>query len=292
MCLSCSIHVFTRSFTLYVYIQVEFKNGQVESQVPLERVGLMSISQTPSAALLTASYDLDGGYEGVYEVEGEEGTHYTHSIRSTRSRSITNSGANKGDFDVDYEYMRDSMDGRSYDVGDDVCDIHSTSGESMPDAKDSRDSHDRSPKSHRKMRSFASHSDTDPTHAHTHANPLSTLRSSRNSKLMHAPPVSPLACHIPTPYINKISDIRVLFTYSPLGLSLASTQSIRGFPVVAVCRIVRDGQANKLGVIVNDILIGIENHWIVNFDMAMLTLKEAVYPLTLVFRRQESISAT
>ena len=267
----------------------------VESQVPLERVGLMSISQTPSAALLTASYDLDGGDEGVYEVEveGEEGTQYTHSIRNTRSRSITNSAANKGDFDIDYEYMRDSLDGRSYDVCDDVCDIHSTSGESMHDAKASRDSHDRSPKSHRK-KSFASHDGdlTTHTHTHTHANTLSTLRSSRNSKLMHAPPVSSLACHIQTPYINKISDIRVLFTYSPLGLSLASTQSIRGFPVVAVCRIVSDGQANKLGVIVNDILIGIENHWIVNFDMAMLTLKEAVYPLTLVFRRQESISAT
>ena len=259
--------------------------------MPLERVGLMTISQTPSAALLTASYDLDGGDEGVYEVEGEgeEGTQFTNSIRNTRSRSITGSGANKGDFDVDY--MRDSPDGRSYDVGDDICDIHSTSGESMHDAKDSRDSHDRSPKSHRK-KSFASHSDTDPTHAHAHMNTLSTFRSSRNSKLMHAPPVSPLACHIPTPYINKISDIRVLFTYSPLGLSLASTQSLRGFPVVAVCRIVSGGQANKLGVIVNDILIGIENHWIVNFDMAMLTLKEAAYPLTLVFRRQESISAT
>ena len=77
------------------------------------------------------------------------------------------------------------------------------------------------------------------------------------------------------------TDYRVIFESSPLGLTLTKCHNSSA----EVTSIIYNSSAYKLGIIIGDILVGIENNWIQGYDDAISILKSSNYPITLVFRR-------
>lgn len=76
-------------------------------------------------------------------------------------------------------------------------------------------------------------------------------------------------------------DYRVIFTAPPLGMTIAKNFSGNA----EVTKVISNGQADKLDVILGDLLIAIGNDNIHGYEEAMSILPEASYPLALVFRK-------
>jgi len=90
--------------------------------------------------------------------------------------------------------------------------------------------------------------------------------------------------HSPVTSIDHTNakEYAVVFTYSPLGLTLARGASNQ---CAVVVKIKSDGHAYKLGVLVGDVLVSVNGYKVQGYDDAMPLIAQTQYPVTLTFHR-------
>lgn len=86
---------------------------------------------------------------------------------------------------------------------------------------------------------------------------------------------------IPTLPIESSKQYIAKFPFPPLGLTLGRGNNYRA----EVLKVKSDGQASRLGVMVGDILVYINNYIVQGYDDAMPIISQAEYPLALTFER-------
>ncbi len=105
---------------------------------------------------------------------------------------------------------------------------------------------------------------------------------SRSLSLPILTPDDDLAYSIMNPVSPR--EFRVIFKSSPLGLTLTKHSHLG---TAQVTKVLEGGQAQRLGVRLGDIVVGVDDEWVGSYDEVMykLTGNKAAYPFKLVFRR-------
>lgn len=85
----------------------------------------------------------------------------------------------------------------------------------------------------------------------------------------------------PAESFDRISQVKVMFTSSPMGLTL----SMNELGSAEVTKINPGGNAEHLGIKVGDMVINVNRRTINSYDEAMKLIKASIFPLEIVFRR-------